>query len=203
KKNKFKYIPIQNTGILDDPVITPSSYALRKLEKGEYVELWYFTNDGLDEAAMKKMIDDNAMVLLTLADSSTAWVSSASTRSARSVLNDEDLPFKEFCQVCPHFLMALEEADWPQDRIRMMAVFWRNLQVHPYHLLHDPLAKKTLLVYQAEQRKCWHIAAKSSVSPYDISATNEKVLKETRDRVYWEEHTKTDNVKDYKVSINC
>ncbi|KAG1840053.1 hypothetical protein F4604DRAFT_1992282 [Suillus subluteus] len=128
KKNKYKYIPIQNSGIPDDPAITPCSYALRKLDKGEYLELWYFTNDGLDEAATKKTMDDNAMILSTLADGSTAWVSSASTRSARSVVKDEDIPFEEFCQACPHFLAALEEADWPQDRIRMMALFWRNLQ---------------------------------------------------------------------------
>ncbi|KAG1863775.1 hypothetical protein F4604DRAFT_1523759, partial [Suillus subluteus] len=107
KKNKFKYILIQNTGIPDDPVITPSSYALCKLEQGEYVEIWYFTNDGLDEAAIKKTIDDDAMVLSTLADGSTAWVSSASMWSTRSVLNDEDLPFEEFCQACPRFLTAL------------------------------------------------------------------------------------------------
>ncbi|KAG1790644.1 uncharacterized protein HD556DRAFT_1204278, partial [Suillus plorans] len=107
KKNKFKYIPIQNTGIPDEPAITPSSYALRKLDKGEYVELWYFTNDGLDEASIKKTIDDDAMVLSTLADGSTAWISSASARSARSVINDENLPFEEFCQACPRFLTAL------------------------------------------------------------------------------------------------
>lgn len=202
KKNKFKYIPIQNTGIPDEPAINPSSYALRKLDKGEYVELWYFTNDGLDEASIKKTIDDDAMVLSTLADGSTAWISSASARSARSVINDENLPFEEFCQACPRFLTALDEAGWPQDRIRMMALFWRNLQVHSYRSLRDPLAQKTLLVYQAEQRRRWHVAAKSSVGPYDISVVNEKVLEDTRSRVYWDDRLKKDNARDYKVSFN-
>ncbi|KAG1802113.1 uncharacterized protein HD556DRAFT_799769 [Suillus plorans] len=107
KKNKYKFIPILETGIPDEPAITPCSYALKKLDKGEYVELWYFTNDGLDEASIKKTIDDDAMILSTLADGSTAWVSSASTRSARSVINDENLPFEEFCQACPRFLTAI------------------------------------------------------------------------------------------------
>ncbi|KAG1807163.1 uncharacterized protein BJ212DRAFT_1199279, partial [Suillus subaureus] len=48
-KNKHKYIPNHNLGIPDDPTITPCSYTLYKLEKGEYLELWYFTNDRLDE----------------------------------------------------------------------------------------------------------------------------------------------------------
>ncbi|KAG0705756.1 hypothetical protein DFH29DRAFT_799668 [Suillus ampliporus] len=119
-------------GIPDDPVITPCSYTLRKLDKGEYVELWYFTNDGLDEANTKKTIDDDTMILSTLADGSTAWVSSALTRNVRAVVNDENLPFEEFCQACPRFLTVIEEADWPEDRVRMMAHFWMNIQVQKY-----------------------------------------------------------------------
>ncbi|KAG0695283.1 hypothetical protein DFH29DRAFT_880158 [Suillus ampliporus] len=132
KKNKHKFTPILETGIPDNPVIMPCSYALRKLDKGEYVELWYFMNDGLDEANTKKTIDNDAMILSTLADGLTAWVSSASTQNARVVVNDENLPFEEFCQVCPHFLTVIEEADWLEDRVQMMACFWMNIQVHKY-----------------------------------------------------------------------
>ncbi|KAG2066146.1 hypothetical protein BDR04DRAFT_1030762, partial [Suillus decipiens] len=158
---------------------------------------------GLDEVSTKKTMDDDAMILSTLPDSSTAWVSSASTHSACLVINDKDIPFEEFCQACPRFLTAIEEADWPQDRIRMMALFWRNLQVHRYQSFQDPLAQKTLLVYQVEQRRHWHVAAKSSIGPYDISEVNEKVLKETRTRVYWDNRLKRDNARDFKISVHC
>ncbi|KAG1875805.1 hypothetical protein F4604DRAFT_1903725 [Suillus subluteus] len=191
KKNKHKYTPIQNMGILDDPAITPCSYALRKLDKGEYVEMWYFTNNGLDEAAIKKTIDNDAMILMGLG-----------SVNAHSVVNDENLPFEDFCQACPRFITMLQEADWPQDRIRIMVLFWRNLQVHKYRLLRDPWAQKTLLLHQVEQCKRWHIVAKSTAGPYDISEINEKVLEETRGRVYWEERLKSDNARDYKVSIS-
>ncbi|KAG1732843.1 hypothetical protein EDD22DRAFT_1051417 [Suillus occidentalis] len=131
KKNKHKYIPILATGIPDDAAtsIAPCAYAIKKLDKGEYVELWYFTNDGLDEVNRKETVDDDAMIMSTLADGSTAWVSAASTRNARAVINDENLPFEEFCQACPRMLTAMEEADWPEDRTRMMARFWRNIQL--------------------------------------------------------------------------
>lgn len=201
KKNKFKFIPILEAGIPDDPVVTPCAYALKKLDKGEYVELWYFTNDGLDEAKHKKTVDDDAMILSTLADGSMAWVSAASTRSTRSVVNDENLPFEEFCQACPRFLSAIEEAEWPGDRVRMMARFWMNIQVHKFRSLRDPIAQKTLLVYQAEQRKRWHIALKSTVGPYNLSIVNENVLRDTRERVYWEDRNRRDNERDYKVSV--
>ncbi|KAG2339976.1 hypothetical protein BDR05DRAFT_950762 [Suillus weaverae] len=155
--------------------------------KGKYVELWYFTNDGLDEDSLKKTADDDAMILSTLADRSTAWVSSASMRNARAVVSDEDLPFEDFCQACPRFITVMEEADWPVDRVRMMALFWRNIQVHRLRSVRDPIAQKTLLVYQAEQHKCWHVASKSSAGPYDLSLVNERVLEATRKKVYWVE----------------
>ncbi|KAG2342070.1 hypothetical protein BDR05DRAFT_935759 [Suillus weaverae] len=200
KKNKHKYVPILATGIPDDTAITPCSYVLQKLDKGEYVELWYFTNDGLDEDSLKKMADDDAMILSTLADGSTAWVSSASTRNACAIVSDEDLPFEDFCQACPCFITAMEEADWPADRVRMMALFWRNIQVHRLRSVRDPIAQKTLLVYQAKQRKRWHVASKSSVGPYDLSLVNERVLEAMREKVYWVEQNKRDNAHDYKVS---
>ncbi|KAG1770951.1 hypothetical protein EDD22DRAFT_842942 [Suillus occidentalis] len=173
------------------PAITPCSYALRKMDKGEYVELWYFTNDGLEEANRKKT------------DGSTAWVTAASSRDARAVLNDEDLPFEEFCQACPRMLTMMEETDWPEDRIRMMAKFWRNIQVHRFRSLRAAIGQKALLTYQAEQRKHWHVALKTSVGPYDLSLVNETVLEETRERVYWEEREKRDNARNYKVSFSA
>ncbi|KAF9237272.1 hypothetical protein BU15DRAFT_48948, partial [Melanogaster broomeanus] len=44
KKYKNKYIPIPNVTVSMDPIIIPSTYALNKLRKGEYCELYYFTN---------------------------------------------------------------------------------------------------------------------------------------------------------------
>ena len=117
EEEEQKVLPILETSIPDDPAITPCSYALRKLDKSKYVELWYFTNDELDEANLKKMVDDDAMILSTLADGSMAWVLLASTWSVCTVINDKNLPFEEFCQACPRILKVIEEADWLEDRI--------------------------------------------------------------------------------------
>ncbi|KAG0693778.1 hypothetical protein DFH29DRAFT_815996 [Suillus ampliporus] len=161
KKHKHKFAPIlEDTGVPDKPSIIPSSYMIHKLDKGEYLELWYFTNDGPDEAHSKKTIDDDTMVMSTLPDGSTAWVSAAAACNASSVIDDENLSFEEFCIACPRFIAAIKEANWPQDRVHMMVIFWKNLQIHPYRSMWDPLAQKVLLLYQAEQRKHWHVVAK-------------------------------------------
>ncbi|KAG0700562.1 hypothetical protein DFH29DRAFT_876479 [Suillus ampliporus] len=193
KKNKYKYTAVPNLDVPLKPTILPSSYALRKLDKGDYVELWYFTNDSLDDVKLKSSIDEDAMIMAMLAGGDTAWVSAASTRNARAVIDDQNLNFEEFCQACPRIIQAMQEAAWPADHIQMMAMFWRNLQVHDFCSMRDPLAQKALLIYQAEQRKRWHIAVKSAGGAYDLSRINEVLLEHTRSDVYLEERTKLDN----------
>ncbi|KAG0703462.1 hypothetical protein DFH29DRAFT_998460 [Suillus ampliporus] len=115
KKNKFKYTPIPNIDVPVKPTILPSPYAVRKLDKGDYVELWYFTNAGLDDTKLKSSVDEDAMIMATSAGGNTAWVSAASMRNTSTVLDDQNLSFEDFCQVCPHIISAMEDASWPND----------------------------------------------------------------------------------------
>lgn len=68
--------------------------------------------------------------------------------------------------------------------------------------MHNPLAQKSLLVYQAEQRKHWHMAVKMATGAYDLSRINEILLEHTRNDVYLEELRKQDNQHDYRVSAH-
>jgi hypothetical protein len=124
KKNKHKYSAIPELDVPIKPVILPSPYTICKLDKGDYVELWYFTNDGLDDTKLKSSIDEDAMIMATLAGGSTAWVSAALMRNATVVIDNENLTFENFCQACPHIIDAMQEASWPADHVRMMALFW-------------------------------------------------------------------------------
>lgn len=124
KKNKFNYTVIPDLDVPTKPVIIPSSYAIRKLDKGDFVELWYFTNASLDDAKLKSSIDEDAMVMVTLAGGEMAWVSAASMRNAGAVIDDRHLTFEDFCQACPRIIEAMQEASWPADCVKMMAMFW-------------------------------------------------------------------------------
>ena len=201
KKNKTKYLPIPDR---DVPTIAPviaSNYAIRKMEKGLYVELWYYTNAGLDDALhSSNTVDDEAMVMLRQSNGSTSWVPAASTKTSLGVIDDKDIRWEDFCQAAPRMIVAMEEADWPQDRVTMLAKFWGNLQVHELRSSTDPLDQKTLLVYQAEQRRLWHLAISSPRGAYNISRINEEIVKKTRERVYWEDRRIKDRERDYRVS---
>ncbi|KAG1818519.1 uncharacterized protein BJ212DRAFT_1268788, partial [Suillus subaureus] len=79
KKNKHKHSAIPELDVPIKPVILPSPYPIHKLDKGDYVKLWYFTNDRLDNAKLKNSINKDAMIMATLAGGNRAWVSAAST----------------------------------------------------------------------------------------------------------------------------
>lgn len=200
KKNKHKYIPIPDNDVPTEIPIIPAPYALRKLEKGDFVELWYFTNSGLEDAMNTVvMADDDTMVMSHLPDGSAALITASSSRASRTAIDDQNLSFEDFCQASPRMITAMEEANWPKDRVKMMAFFWRNLQTHPLRSSREPLAQKTLLVYQAEQRKRWHIAIKSTNNLYSLERINEVLLERTRNQVYWDFRDRKDNERDYQV----
>jgi hypothetical protein len=202
KKNKSKYIPIPDR---DVPTVAPvfaSNFAVRKMQKGLYVEMWYYTNAGLDEALRNSnAADDEAMAMLRLANGSTAWVPAAAARTAAAVTDDKNILWEDFCQAAPRMIVAMEEADWPQERVTMLAKFWGNLQIHELRSSRDPLDQRTLIVYQAEQRRLWHLAISSPQGAYNISRINEDILRKTREKVYWEERRLKDYERDYRVSV--
>jgi hypothetical protein len=201
KKNKTKYIPIPDRPMPTTTPVIPSTYATRKMHKGEYVELWYYTNDGLDEALRNPAsVDDDAMVIARKPDGSTSWVPAASTHNANKALDDKDIKWEDFCQAVPRMIVAMEEADWPADRVAMLASFWGKLQIHKMRSSRDPLDQKTLILYQARQRRLWHIAIPTPAGAYNLSIIDEDVLRQTKEEVYWDNRRVKDNDRDFRVS---
>ncbi|KAF8810311.1 hypothetical protein BYT27DRAFT_7045932, partial [Phlegmacium glaucopus] len=108
KKNKNKYAPIPDRDVPTVAPVIASNYAIRKMDKGLYVELWYYTNAGLDDALRSSnTIDDEAMVMLRRPDGSSSWVPSASARDATRVLDDKDISWEDFCQAAPRMIVAM------------------------------------------------------------------------------------------------
>ena len=200
KKNKSKYIPIPDRDVPLVARVVASNYAVRKMEKGLYVELWYYTNAGLDEAFRNSnTVDDEAMMMVRLPNGSTSWIPAASSRTSSYVTEDRNILWEDFCQAAPCMIVAMEEADWPQERVAMLAKFWGNLQIHELRSSRDPLDQKTLIVYQAEQRRLWHLAISSPQGAYNLARINEEIMRKTRDKVYWDERRVKDYQRDLRV----
>ena len=92
KRNKSKYLPIPDRDVPTVASVIASSYAVRKMEKGLYVKLWYYTNAGLDNAHHNSnTTEDEAMTMLRLPNGATSWVPAAATRSSATVTDDKNI----------------------------------------------------------------------------------------------------------------
>ncbi|KAG1856830.1 hypothetical protein C8R48DRAFT_674802 [Suillus tomentosus] len=116
----------------DDKVLV-SDFALRKIDKGHYVELYYWTNIGIQEAhSTYRTRDDEGMLPTTNSDGSTVWVTAAGAKPSSAVIADRNLSTVEFAQAVPRLIAALEEYDWPVQRVTMLARFWGAVMLHRY-----------------------------------------------------------------------
>lgn len=191
KRNKDKYTTVAlDRGVPMQPVDTIAAYALRKLEKGHYIELWFLTNDGLESARRGHLhhSEQSAMVV-TQGPNGTASLEPA-VQVPRGIVDDEDLPWEDFCTACPLLIKAAEDNLWTPERIDMMSGLFFAVQTHPWRRSRDAIERRALQVYAAEQRRHWH--ASLSRGGYNISILNEALLIRTQDRLYKEERTKLD-----------
>ncbi|KIK75686.1 hypothetical protein PAXRUDRAFT_172037, partial [Paxillus rubicundulus Ve08.2h10] len=120
KKNKHKYLPIvQGIGVPTESPVLPATNVVCKLDKGEYVKLWYFMNDGLDDTLdTSTSVDPDAMVMSHLLDGSMAWVPAATACNPTKLVEDQNLIFEDFCQAAPCFVEAIQQANWPDNQVK-------------------------------------------------------------------------------------
>ncbi|KIN97933.1 hypothetical protein M404DRAFT_31874 [Pisolithus tinctorius Marx 270] len=157
KKYKAKFTPIHNIKAPTRPVNIPTPYASPKLLKGEYCELYFFTNAGLAEAeSFNSSIDDEALTLLKTNNGQHLWVPASSTRDKASIIKDKDLTWEQFREAAIHMAKAMKDHDWPEESIKMHVDFWLVLESHPWHHSLHKHYKCSLLLYQSQQHQHWH-----------------------------------------------
>jgi hypothetical protein len=132
-------------------------------------------------------------------DGTTSLIPASSSTDAKGLTEDQDIDFEEFCIAASRMVVAMAAADWPPERIRMMASFWSNLQVHPFRSSQDDIDRRTLLLYQAEQRRLWHHAMTAPNAGYDLSVINDEVLRDTKERLFWNDRSRKERERELRV----
>ncbi|KAG1717416.1 hypothetical protein EDB19DRAFT_1816144 [Suillus lakei] len=203
KKNRSKYHVLPEcprpTTTEDDIIV--SDFAMRKIDKGLYVEIYYWTNDGLDDAlANYRTKDNDGMVPTTGEDGSTTWIQAAATQPSAGVVPDHNLAPVDFAQAVPRMIASFEERGWPKQRVLMLARFWGALMIHRHWNSQDKSLQKGLLLYQEEQRRAWHNTIPIPANAWDISIISESAISHTCDCVYHDDCNKQDLSDNYKKS---
>ncbi|KIN93568.1 hypothetical protein M404DRAFT_170929 [Pisolithus tinctorius Marx 270] len=189
KKNRTKHALIRKVGVPSGPVNIPSPYAVCKLKKGEYCELYFFTNIGLAEAeTFNPSIDNEALTLLKADNGQHIWVPASTTRDKSSVIKDEDLTWEQFREASMHLISTMKEHNWEEERVDMHVGFWMAIKAHPWqHSLHAHL-KRALLLYQSQQRQRWHRAL-LTLNTWSLSELNQELLNDAREEILDREHS--------------
>ncbi|KIN98377.1 hypothetical protein M404DRAFT_157797 [Pisolithus tinctorius Marx 270] len=183
KKNRTKHAPIRKVGVPSGPVNIPSLYAARKLKKGEYCELYFFTNISLAEVeTFNPSIDDEALTLLKADNGQHIWVTASTTRDKSSIIKDEDLTWEQFGEASVCLISAMKEHNWEEERVDMHIDFWMAIKAHPWRRSPCMHLKRALLLYQSQQRQRWHCAL-STLNTWSLSELNQELLNDACEEI--------------------
>ncbi|KAG6825455.1 hypothetical protein H0H92_003650 [Tricholoma furcatifolium] len=188
KKNRVKYIELSEA----PPPITPPeilpTYATSRLQKGQYVELWYFTNEGIASGLKHAgSVDENAMAQSVDKDGVVTWIPAVAAKALREAKADRDLSWEQLLVASPRFIEAIHAAAWPEQRVRMMTNLFSRIQAHPRRYTTDVLDRRALLRYLCEQRQSWHLSIDTPTRGWDIGKLSESLISQAVDTVRGEE----------------
>ena len=200
KKNKAKYNPIRDVPVPSGPIIIPCASAQSKMKKGSYCDLWYFTNrglkaaeksatsqDDLDYVTVQRDADDTRVLVVAPATDLPLSKSREKKDDAFKPVADEDISWEDFLEATPRIIVSMKDNDWAEDRVQMFVNFWTAIHGHPWRHASDRFSQQALRVYQAQQRRKWHLAAGTAHS-WSLAKINQDVLQETRDAIIADSH---------------
>ncbi|KAF8141014.1 hypothetical protein K438DRAFT_1636460 [Mycena galopus ATCC 62051] len=170
-------------GISDAIAPRPSAFALRKLERFEYIELWYFTREGCDDAAASaanRTINEDAFAL-TKVDDVVGLRPASSFSASRKVVKDIDLTWDQLSFAKNSMLSHMTKLAWPAKHVESLADFWYSLETHPTRsLLHGD---RIVLTYQSEVRIEWHDCLRRDQG-FNIASINDNLMRRASDKVW-------------------
>ncbi|KAG9314453.1 hypothetical protein JVU11DRAFT_5250 [Chiua virens] len=154
----------------------PADYAIKRIEARKHVPMWYFTREGLREAARTvRQTDENDTLAITKAEEGQVTVRSAGSLSAsKNAKLDHQLSYSEFMYAKNLFLTAIDNAKWGNDTVDSFNWFFHNLDNHPMRE-ESERGEKALLLYASRARADWHDKL-ALCKAYNIATINEDLL---------------------------
>ncbi|KAF8897646.1 hypothetical protein BD779DRAFT_1388447, partial [Infundibulicybe gibba] len=189
EKKKPKLAPFaDDVAVPDEVQLRPSQFALHKLELYEYVELWYFTQEGCLEARKSQRAAANeAYGITTLGpDELMALKPVASFKGSTKAIPDQDLTWRQMSTAKNCLLASMAKVGWPERYLLSLALFFHHLDCSPWRVRMN--GDQILLRYQARVRQDWHEALRSADGDaFNISLLNDMVIRSIADEI-WDDH---------------
>ena len=153
----------------------PSQYAIQKLYMYDFVELWYFTQEGCKDAAITHCTNAEDAFGVTNSNDVLTLRPITSVKASKHAIPDEDLLFSQLMQVCILFMEYAQQVGWPEKHIKALVVFFWKLETHPKREDHN--GDCTIINYAATVCRQWHDKLKASCGrAFDILVINELLM---------------------------
>jgi hypothetical protein len=153
----------------------PSSYALERIKKSEYIELWYFSPEGCLDAALAQRTSADDAYGISRSDSDFMVLKPvASVCASRKVLRDEDITWDQMEIGAALLLRHMHQNSWPLTATDALSVFWYKLQNHEMRT--RPNGQRILMAYQARVRREWHAALDLKDDGFNIALLDDGLL---------------------------
>ncbi|KAJ2913980.1 hypothetical protein MD484_g6435, partial [Candolleomyces efflorescens] len=204
KKNKEKYLPVLVGEMMPHrPPVSLTPGLMQRLKKVEFLDLWYCTDEGLK--AMNQEVgtgvDEQTFSMTRGDDGQFAMVPTIAVKASKLLVKDEELSWEQYSVGSIRFLRFAEDAGWSRDWTDMLGRFFASLQVHEWNLVLDKTGcdRRALLIYQARQRRSWHLSIKNEGRVLDLSVTNQTALLHAREEAMRWRQDQT--LRDYELTV--
>ncbi|KAH9853430.1 hypothetical protein C2E23DRAFT_821311 [Lenzites betulinus] len=172
-KSKSKSLPAipRDKAPPEDFMRPVSEFALSRLRQKGYIELFYFTEEGMRLAAGDTTpVHDDAF---TVANRDATIVLSTGPRPLKGVKSDELLSWDQVSKARTLLLLHAQNEKWDQEHIEVLSLFFFRLDAHP--IRSEPRGNETVVRYQARYRQEWH-RAMTNDEPFNLAIINENAL---------------------------
>jgi hypothetical protein len=164
--------PLKSIGA--DILPHPSPYALERVKKFEYVELWYFSPEGCRDALSQRTSTEDSFGI-TKSDADFMLLKPvASVRASRKAVPDEDISWDQMEIGATLLLRHMRLHRWPEVATDALSLFWYKLQNH--EMRSRPNGQKVLMEYQARVRREWHAALDRKDEGFNIGLIDSDLL---------------------------
>ena len=155
----------------------PAPFAIKKVKTMDYIELWYFTLEGIQDASRATLTaaDDTFGLLRT--NSGLTLQQIKATRTSRNVIRDDALTWEQISTAQHNILNAA--TSWPEKHCVVLAKFFINLEA----LKATSSNPRALILYQAVSCQQWHAALKGQGQPFNLSIINSELLTKLENQI--------------------
>lgn len=154
--------------------VLPASHVMKKLEKKEFVELWYFTAKGCRDAASLESTAPDETFSIINTDNGLMLQSVGATAVSSKVVKDEFLSFEQWTEGKEGLLSCMEICGWKSYEIQELAKFFFRLGRHP--LKKEDFGLRAVMRYQEQVRRNWTLAIRKGSNAYAISDINDTLI---------------------------